>query len=617
MPPKKLSKKQLEKQKAELEAQLAAERAAAECAAASEAERLRIIDEERARENAEKEKLRREEEAERLKAESEAFAPFKAHLVAAQKTVLDELIEHIDWSRYTLDSTLPDPSQEKELNSMMSEWSDVVSNNPEELLQTVERSAQVLHGMHKRIPELMDENKVDRVPWYRDRVHEMQIRNREMFERATELTLRQIESMADKERVVNKTIRTDNLTFSIWANLNPGAKFPRVLDFEDAQVTFDMPKLLSRSPFAIRCLQTTFDHICIDGDMPDHDDKRSLSGVLCFDFFHLPPFERPALHWKIQAIPFEFMKGAELNHTNAPTVSNDGKSLEIPQVLALNVKFQVQPYVLLRESPPRIGWWDHMAKKWSTEGVSNVQFNDQTREITCETTVFSPLAVVQSKSLDIPYRSWSLSPSGPNQAILSVEMKTHTLKIELNEHTAKLIQPDLPELVECFNTPLPPSSLAAALARSGFTVHPKDSDIEHVDTLVPKDPAVEKQLHEDMALMVAGFTFCGSVWNQAAGRNKCSIQVAEKPDWDIEPMTETYKTITHMWENEAMKIAYLTCSETAPVYKEGFETTHLRMEQVLDPTMPDQCREHVKASSVKFQECVRHMLDAVRVLSFC
>ena len=82
-------------------------------------------------------------------------------------------------------------------------------------------------------------------------------------------------------------------------------------------------------------------------------------------------------------------------------------------------------------------------------------------------------------------------------------------------------------------------------------------------------------------------------------------------------MTETYKTITHMWENEAMKIAYLTCSETAPVYKEGFETTHLRMEQVLDPTMPDQCREHVKASSVKFQECVRHMLDAVRVLSFC
>lgn len=31
---------------------------------------------------------------------------------------------------------------------MMSEWSDVVSNNPEELLQTVERSAQVEFTQH-------------------------------------------------------------------------------------------------------------------------------------------------------------------------------------------------------------------------------------------------------------------------------------------------------------------------------------------------------------------------------------------------------------------------------------------------------------------------------------
>ena len=137
-------------------------------------------------------------------------------------------------------------------------------------------------------------------------------------------------------------------------------------------------------------LQTTFDHVCIDGERPDHDDKRcvsrvvafittepaitiivtpctllptsssgcclillvssrSIGGLLCFDFFHLPPFERPALHWKIQvshtthsllahywveAIPSEFMKTAELNHTNAPTLSNDGDHLELPQVPA-------------------------------------------------------------------------------------------------------------------------------------------------------------------------------------------------------------------------------------------------------------------------------------------
>lgn len=350
--------------------------------------------------------------------------------------------------------------------------------------------------------------------------------------------------------------------------------------------------------------------------MPDHDDKRSIGGVLCFEFFALPPMERPALHWRMQHQPIDFMNTAILNHTNGPVLTNDGESLELPQATALNIKFRVQPHILMRQ-PFSVAWWDHKAKKWTSQGVSDVLFNDTTREVSCETVVFSPLAVVQSKSMDIPYRSWFLSPTALNEAMLTIEMRTHTLRIELSEHMARLMQPDLPELSEIFMKPLPPSSLAAALSRSGFTVFPCDADIEHVDTLVPKEPCVEKQLHEDMSMLVQGFAFQGSVWNQAAGRNKCTVQLAEKPDYEISPMVETYGTLIHMWENEAMKIANLNCSETAPMYKESFGETHLRMEHLLRDNMPDQCAANIKDSSVKFQECVRHMLDAVRLFSFC
>eukprot|EP00656_Telonema_subtile_P002175 TRINITY_DN10948_c0_g1_i3.p2 TRINITY_DN10948_c0_g1~~TRINITY_DN10948_c0_g1_i3.p2 ORF type:complete len:126 (-),score=34.16 TRINITY_DN10948_c0_g1_i3:85-462(-) len=121
----------------------------------------------------------------------------------------------------------------------------------------------------------------------------------------------------------------------------------------------------------------------------------------------------------------------------------------------------------------------------------------------------------------------------------------------------------------------------------------------------------------DRSMLVQGFTFRGSVWNQAAGRNKCTVQCAEKPDYEIEPMNETYQTLIHMWENEAMKIAYLKCPESALAYKEVFDITHLRMEQVVQPTMPEQCAANIKESNVKFQECVRHMLDSVRLFSFC
>jgi len=617
MPPKKLSKKQLEKLRLEEEAEAARERAVTECAAASEAERLRIIAEEESRNAADAEKERRVQEVARLTAESETFTPWCNHRAEIRRDALEELIEKIAWQQYCVDTVLPNPANEKELQSFFTMWRDVKSKDVKEILETVEKSAQVMECMHHRIPELMDEGKADRVSWYQDFIHSMQLENRSRILEATDTALQKIESYQNKEGEVKLTIKSSKLNFTLWCNLTPGAKLPRVLDLEEAQVQFDLPKLLSRGAFAIRCLQSTFDHVCIEGNQPDHDSKRSLGGVVCFDFFSLPPFQRPALHWQSQNLPLHFMKDSELRHTNTPTVSDDGTKLEMPQALALSVKFRLPPHVLVRESPPRVAWWDHMKCKWDTNGVENVAFNEQTREVSCDTTVFGPLALVQSKSLDIPYRQWTLSPNGVNQAMLTVEMKTHTLKIQLDAYTATLVQPNLPELVGCFGKPLPPSSLAAALSQSGFTIHPQDADTEHVDTLVSKEPMVEKQLHDDISALVSGYAFRGSVWNQAAGRNKCAVQAAPKPDVDIDPMTETYESVIHMWENEAMKIAYLECSEAAPIYKEKFGETHLRMEQVLRPSMPELCASNIKDSSVRFQECVRHMLDAVRLFSFC
>ena len=51
------------------------------------------------------------------------------------------------------------------------------------------------------------------------------------------------------------------------------------------------------------------------------------------------------------------------------------------QVLALSVKFKLPSHVLVRESPPRVAWWDSMKRKWDTNGVENVSFNEETREV--------------------------------------------------------------------------------------------------------------------------------------------------------------------------------------------------------------------------------------------
>ena len=95
------------------------------------------------------------------------------------------------------------------------------------------------------------------------------------------------------------------------------------------------------------------------------------------------------------------------------------------------------------------------------------------------------------------------------------------------------------------------------------------------------------------------------------------VRLAEKPDVEIEPMLETYKTVIYMEERGNMKTAMLDCEEHEASYNEKItELTHIRLEHVMRPTMPEMCAENIKNSSLKFQEAVRHTLDALRLFSF-
>merc|ERR1711924_343933 len=53
----------------------------------------------------------------------------------------------------------------------------------------------------------------------------------------------------------------------------------------------------------------------------------------------------------------------------------------------------------------------------------------------------------------------------------------------------------------------------------------------------------------------------------------------------------------------------LDCEENEPAYVEKItQLTHIRLEHTMQPTMPEQCADNIKHSSIKFQEAVRHTL---------
>jgi len=615
-PKKKKTKKQLLEEKREAEEQLAREQAELEAQQAAEAERQRLIEEEKARVRAEEEKKRQAEEAERLKEENDAYAVFYNSRRSLVKEVTEELRQWSEWQRYLECTKLPDPDSQKALNTYLSQWEDMVSTDPDELVDSVELAAEVVSHVRKQMPELDDEDRHKQLEWSRERCVLLLNTSRKRILECTDYALQKIESYADKDRLVVHTFKRPSVTFTLWSNLNPGAKLPRVLELPEAQFTCDMPKLLSRAQFAVRVLQTDYDSLDLG---ETGDERRALGGVLAFDMFILPPFNRKAINWNLRHIPEGFMDTAGLNHTNMPVEDEDtGGVKPNPQATAVHVRFRIPSDCLVRESPLRMAWWDDHAKLWSERGVENVQFDEELREVSCETAVLSPIAMVQSRSLDIPYGKWSLNPTGFNIATLTLELKTHTLVVEITEHFVKLMQPDLPELKDVLGKEMRPACLFARLSRSGFTVYPKNEDAAHIDTLIPKTSKVEKQLHECMSMLCQGYLYTGSVWNQAAGKDKCIVRLAEKPDVEIEPMLETYKTVIYMWEREAMKCAILDLEEHEAAYNDTkiSQLTHIRLDHTMRPTMPEMCSDNIKNSSLKFQEAVRHTLDAVRLFSF-
>jgi len=620
-PKKKKTKKELAEEKRLLEEQLKLEKEAAEAAAAAEAERQRLIEEEKARIRAEEEKKRRIEEESRLKEESSVYDPWYNGRRASCREIREEVRQWSEWQRYLENVTLneraalPAPDSQKALNTFLSQWEDSVSTDPDEMVDSIQMVGEVVHSMHKQMPEFSEDARMNELTWSKERSrHFMECANTKTLQ-STDQMLQVIENYADKDKVVLKTFNRPRLTFSLWSNLNHGAKLPRVLELPHAGITFDMPKLLSRAQFAIRTVQTEFDHIDLE---ESGDEKRALGGILTFDMYTLPPFSRKAQSWNLRHLPEGFIDTALLNHTNMFAVDDDtGAAKPNAQAQPVKLQFKVPGHVLMRENPTRVAWWDSVGKAWKTEGVESVAFDEETREVQCETMVISPIAVVQSRSLDIPYGRWTLNPTGFNIATLTLELKSHTLVIEIQESFAKLLQPDLPELKDILGVETRPAVLLARLARSGFTVFPTNEDVAHVDTLVPKNTTVEKQLHECMAMNCQGYLYTGSVWNQAAGKDKCVVRLAEKPDVEIEPMLETYKTVIYMFEREYMKCALLECEEHEPAFNEKITThTHIRLEHTMRPSMPEMCSDNIRNSSIKFQEAVRHTLDALRLFSF-
>ena len=193
-------------------------------------------------------------------------------------------------------------------------------------------------------------------------------------------------------------------------------------------------------------------------------------------------------------------------------------SAHVQADIGVEIKFKVPQHIYMSEETTevKIAIWENEAGQWSHDHTGEVAaFSFRDREIKFTTLKFAPMAMLQSRCTDYPYRSWKMRCTDDITCLLDLETKRLNLQFEITPLQLKLVNCDEEALAHLANKDnLSPGYLLEELAKSGILLMPRNEDAE-LAGIEMKDQAAEERAIIDVALGVRAFHFRESKWNQS------------------------------------------------------------------------------------------------------
>jgi len=278
----------------------------------------------------------------------------------------------------------------------------------------------------------------------------------------------------------------------------------------------------------------------------------SVGGVLDLQQLMLPPKPKKIRSWIMREIT-----GLDKVLVNVPYPSEDGSSVTAASILAtptsgsaasapLRLRFTVAPHIFLGDREPMFGYWDSSAARgqgaWKTDGVVVSDYDPSTRHVSLSLPTIKPLAVVQPRALDFPYRNWSIIPvpeAGYESGMESTtddpsSAQAHTCRLEvvgsrfnvcleIQGLWARLYSPADPFLRHLRDDWRNVGELVEELARIGINVAPTDDDARFCRKPV-KNPLLISTLHHHLSLLTQVYEVSSDRHNVSRPSNAATIR---------------------------------------------------------------------------------------------
>ncbi|XP_028414620.1 protein CASC1-like [Dendronephthya gigantea] len=378
----------------------------------------------------------------------------------------------------------------------------------------------------------------------------------------------------------------------------------------------------------------------VEFDEDDDDDVVDLRAfstadkVIYIELFELPPQPKTVKNWVIQHIAapelvpipyvFESKKSEDVTSSENDLPNNeDSEQTADDQTQAQKANAGNAPIHVTLRLPadvsyfeqPQVARWEASKNHWRLDGLSDIQFNDQTNMLRFKTNRFAPIAIFQDLYLNMPFQSWEIRPHGLNSCIFTIVAAAIDLEIEVKDsyccvaHAEDSVQ----RLRHLRGKWMNPKDLIKRLKASGVNVFPA-VDAEKYVSLNIKESTLEKNIYEQISLTASAFAYSWSRWNSDCGKEKIIVQATEQ-EADEPPLEEDW--FIYMASNE--NSCKLKLSEFDETFSDDVaENTKLHADlyhMVMDGASQSAVSK-VKGTSFQFFNCVSQLLNATKVLTY-
>lgn len=287
-------------------------------------------------------------------------------------------------------------------------------------------------------------------------------------------------------------------------------------DFTEAGIRSTIPMTLKTANFILRAIWTNFDYMHTIGYNP----YMVVGGVLSITTFDMPQVPGNFKQWKIKHV---IDKDAAL--TESSLVKNDqGQKATSNQV---KISYRLSPNIFLGNNFKKsLAIWNYQTNSWQLDSdmvdKDSINFtHDHLLEF--QTYRLSPIAFLQSRAVDFPYKSWKLRSVSENDvALLDIEGKRLTFKFEIGHGYVKLRKMLEKEFNHLYDKEFEPEQLLYELYKCGVNLMPIDADADQCG-ITPRSLDHEEKAINDLSTGCRAYYFKSSRWASHAPKGTRSL----------------------------------------------------------------------------------------------